>query len=298
MMAGSLEGTRVAWIGVGRMGAPMSRRLLAAGAQLIACDRDPARVQALVAAGATAAASPAEAARRADISISMVPDDAALEAVIGGQGGIAEAAHPGLVHMDMSTVSPAVSARVAEALAPTGAAYLRCPVSGSTVTAAAGQLAFFVSGPAGALARCAPLLDALGTKRLHVGTAEEARALKLLVNMVVAAMPVLLGEAITFGTRLGLPREVVVDALGQSVVASPLLAYKADALKARDWTPAASIDLLSKDLDLALITGREAGLAQPFTESVRAAYAALQAKGDGGLDFFRLSEREDGTGGT
>ena len=289
-MAGPLEGMRVAWIGIGRMGDPMSRRLLAAGAQVVACDRDPARGEALVAAGATAAASPAEAVRGAEISISTVPDDAALEAVIAGRNGVAAAARAGLVHMDMSTVSPAASARVAAALAPTGAAYLRCPVSGSTVTAAAGQLAFFVSGPPDALARCAPVLDVLGTKRMHLGAAEEARVLKLLVNMVVAAMPVLLGEAIDFGTRLGLPREAVVDALGQSVVSSPLLAYKAEALKSRDWTPAASIDLLGKDLDLALAAGREAGLAQPLLEFVRAAYAGLQARGEGELDFFRVSD--------
>jgi 3-hydroxyisobutyrate dehydrogenase-like beta-hydroxyacid dehydrogenase len=125
---------------------------------------------------------------------------------------------------------------------------------------------------------------------MHVGAAEEARVLKLLVNMVVGAMPALLGEAIAFGTRLGLPRDVAVDALGQSVVASPLLAYKAEALKARDWTPAASVDLLCKDLDLAIAAAREAGLAQPVTELVRAAYAALQARGEGGLDFFRVSE--------
>ena len=132
--------------------------------------------------------------------------------------------------------------------------------------------------------------DALGAKRLHVGEAEEARILKLLVNMVVAAMPILLGEAVAFGTRQGLARDLVVDALGQSVVASPLLAYKADALKARDWTPAASVDLLAKDLELAIAAARDAGIAQPLTDIVRAAYLAAQLQGDGAKDFFRLSD--------
>jgi 3-hydroxyisobutyrate dehydrogenase-like beta-hydroxyacid dehydrogenase len=283
----SLQGLRIAWIGVGRMGAPMSRRLLEAGATLILCDRDASRLAPLLAAGAASAADAEEAARGAEISISMVPDDGALEAV---GAGIAAAGRPGLLHIDMSTVSPATSARVAEALAPTGTAYLRCPVSGSTTTAEAGQLAFFVSGSEEALARAVPVLEVLGTKRLHVGVAEEARVLKLLVNMVVAAMPALLGEAIAFGMKLGLPRDVVVDALGQSVVGSPLLAYKAAAIKARDWTPAASVDLLSKDLDLAISVAREAGLAQPLAELVRAVYAARQDAGDGELDFFRLTD--------
>jgi 3-hydroxyisobutyrate dehydrogenase len=254
------------------------------------CDRDPARLASLLALGATAAETPGLAARQAMISISAVPDDAALEAVIAGPDGVAQAAHPGLLHLDTSTVSPAVSARVAQSLAPRGAGYLRCPVSGSTETAAAGQLAFFVSGPRAALDRAAPVLDVLGSKRLHLGEAEEARVVKLLVNMVVAAMPALLGEAIAFGTTLGLPRATVVDALAQSVVASPLLAYKAEALKARDWTPAASVDLLGKDLDLALAVAREAGLTAPLSAMVRAGYAALQDRGEGNADFFRLSD--------
>jgi 3-hydroxyisobutyrate dehydrogenase len=283
----SLQGMRIAWIGVGRMGAPMSRRLIEAGASVTLCDRDASRLAPLLALGAASAADAEEAARGADIAISMVSDDAALEAV---GAGVVAAGRPGLLHMDMSTVSPAASARVAAALAPTGTEYLRCPVSGSTSTAAAGQLAFFVSGAEEAVARAAPVLDILGTRRLHVGGAEEARVLKLLVNMVVAAMPALLGEAIEFGTRQGLPREVVVDALGQSVVGSPLLAYKAAAVKAQDWTPAASVDLLAKDLDLAISVAREAGLAQPLTGLVRAAYAARQDAGEGELDFFRLTD--------
>jgi 3-hydroxyisobutyrate dehydrogenase len=282
----SLRGLRIAWIGVGRMGEPMSRRLLAAGATLTVCDRDPARLAPLVEAGAMAGEI-AAAARGCDITISMVPDDAALEAVAAQ---VASGAHPGLLHIDMSTVSPGASARVAAMLAPTGAAYLRAPVSGSTSTAAAGQLAFFLSGTADAVTRAAPVLDKLGTKRLHVGAAEEARATKLLVNMIVAAMPALLGEAIGFGTRLGLDRGMVVQALGQSVVASPLLAYKAEAMTARDWTPAASVDLLAKDLDLALEVARDAGLAPEIVALVRAAYAAAQARGEGGLDFFRLTD--------
>jgi 3-hydroxyisobutyrate dehydrogenase len=290
-MPGPLEGLRIGWIGVGRMGEPMSRRLLAQGAMLVVFDRDAARMQVLREAGAEPAASPAEIARRCDLAVSMVPDDAALAQVVGAPDGVAAAARPGLTFIDMSTVSPSASARVAALLAPSGAAYLRCPVSGSTATAAAGQLAFFVSGPAAALARAVPVLDALGSKRLHVGDGEEARVCKLMVNLVVAAMPALLGEALAFGTRLGLPRATAVEALGQSVVASPLLAYKAAALAARDWTPAASIDLLAKDLDLARQAVGEAGLAQPLTELVRAAYAAAQEAGEGELDFFRISDR-------
>lgn len=288
-MAAALEGMRIAWIGVGRMGEPMSRRLMDAGAELVLCDREPARLRDLLRMGAKAAPIPATAAQGADVVVSMVPDDAALLEVAAGPDGVAGVVAPGQVYVDMSTVSPAASARVAAAMAPTGAAYLRSPVSGSTATAAAGQLSFFCSGPAAAFERCGPLLDALGTRRRHVGEAEEARVLKLLINLIVGVTPAVLGEAIAFGERLGLPRELVVDALGGSVVGSPLLAYKADAIKARDWAPAASVDLLAKDLDLALEVARQANVPLPLTALVRQVSAAFQAGGEGGLDFFRLT---------
>ena len=287
-MAATLGGTRIGWIGVGRMGTPMSRRLLAAGARLALCDRDPARLAPLLADGATAADTPAQVAQAADVVFSMVPDDAALLEVATGEHGLAAALRPGQAYVDMSTVSPAASARVAAALAATGADYLRSPVSGSTTTAAAGELTLFCSGPRGAFDRCAPALDVLGSRRMHVGEAEEARALKLLVNMVVGITPAVLGEALSFGARLGLDRATMVDALAGSVVGSPLVAYKARMMKERDWTAAASIDLVAKDLDLALDVGRANSVPLPLTALVRQWSAAFQASGEGELDFFRL----------
>jgi 3-hydroxyisobutyrate dehydrogenase len=267
------------------MGMPLARRLREAGADLALHDRDPARAAEL---GGDDAGSPAAVAQGASLVFTMVPDDAALVGVVTGAEGLAGALSAGQVLVDMGTVSPSASARVAAALAPGGAGFLRCPVSGSTATAAAGRLTLFVSGPAGALAQAAPARDVLGSQRLHVGAAEEARALKLLVNMVVAATPALLGEALAFGRRLGLDWSTMVDALGASVVASPLLAYKMEMMKARDWTPAASIDLLAKDLDLALDAARDAHVPVAITALVRQQMAALQAAGEGQLDFFRL----------
>jgi 3-hydroxyisobutyrate dehydrogenase len=284
-MAPRLDGTRIGFVGVGRMGTPIARNLMRAGARLAVCDLDAARVAALVAEGAEAAPDPAAAARAAEIVFSMVPDDAALLAVAAG---LAPALRDGHVSIDMSTVSPGASAHVAETLAGTGAAYLRCPVSGSTATAEAAALAVFCSGPSDALERCMPALRTIGSRVTHVGAAEEARVLKLLVNMIVGAMPALLGEALGFGARHGLDRATMVDALGQSVVGSPLLAYKAEAVKRRDWTPMASVDLVAKDLDLALDAARAGHVPLPLTALVRQIAAALQAGGEGGLDFFRL----------
>ncbi len=282
---GTLTGTRLAWAGVGRMGTPLCRRLLAAGVTLAIADPDAAAVDALVAHGATAASLP-DLPSRADTILSMLPNDVALIAVAAA---IAPTLRAGQTFADLSTVSPGASARVADIIAPTGAAYLRLPVSGSTATAASGALTIFASGPDDALDRVAPILAVLGKEILRVGDAEEARVTKLLVNLVVAVTPVLIGEALAFGDRHGLSRDTALDALSRSVVASPLLAYKLATLRDRDWTPAADMDLLAKDMDLALAAGLRAGAPMPLAAFARGIAAAFQANGEGGLDFFRAS---------
>ncbi|WP_159350697.1 NAD(P)-dependent oxidoreductase [Roseomonas harenae] len=286
---GALEGWKLGWIGAGRMGTPLCRRLLDAGATLFVTDTDPARVAHLAAEGARPAATAAALAEESDFILSMVPNDMALLSVVTGPGGVAEEIRPGQVFIDLSTVSPDTSSHVAEAMAARGADYLRCPVSGSTSTAEAGALTIFASGPEGTLDRCAPLLGVLGKETLRCGATEEARAVKLMVNMIVAVTPAIIGEALAFGGRLGLDWTQMIDALSRSVVASPLLGYKAEMLKARDWTPAADVDLVAKDLDLALAVGQREGAPMPISALARQLAAAYQASGEGGLDFFRVA---------
>jgi 3-hydroxyisobutyrate dehydrogenase-like beta-hydroxyacid dehydrogenase len=281
----SLDGWRLGWIGTGRMGTPLCRRLLAEGASLAVTDPDAGRARALALHGARVAADIAALADQADILFSMVPNDAALLAV-----SAEVAAHArGKIFVDLSTVSPAASAQVGRVMEAAGIAYLRCPVSGSTETAAAGALTLFLSGPDRAMDRCAPVLAVLGKELLRCGTAEEARAMKLMVNLMVAITPVMLGEALAFGSRLGLGWEAMIDAMTRSVAGSPLLAYKATMLKARDWTPAADIDLVAKDVDLALAAGLQAGAPMPLSALARQFTAAYQASGEGKQDFFQVA---------
>jgi len=282
----ALQGWTLGWIGAGRMGTPLCRRLLAAGATMWVTDTDPARVEALAKEGANAAATAAAVAEQAAIILSMVPNDLALLAVARD---VAETIRPGQVFIDLSTVSPAASARVAELMAARGADYLRCPVSGSTSTAAMGNLTLFLSGPDAAMDRCEALLAVLGREVLRCGAGEEARAVKLMVNLVVALTPAIIGEALAFGGRLGLEWDAMLDALSRSVAGSPLLAYKVDMLKARDWTPAADVDLVAKDVDLALAVGLREGAPMPFSALARQFAAAYQTSGEGGLDFFRVA---------
>lgn len=283
---GTLSGWTLGWIGIGRMGTPLSLRLLRAGATLWVSDADPARCAPLALEGAQVAPDVAALARQSPVLLTMVPDDAALLAVVRAAAPVLR---PGQMLIDLSTISPAASAEVASILAPLGVEYLRCPVSGSTATAEAGALTLFLSGPDAAMARLRPVLSVLGREMLCCGPAEEARATKLMVNLLVALTPAIIGEALAFGGRLGLTRETMLAALSQSVAGSPLLAYKVEMLKARDWTPSADIDLLAKDVDLALEVGRRVGAPMPLSALARQFAAAYQASGEGGMDFFRVA---------
>lgn len=286
-----MQGTRkqrLGWIGVGKMGTPLCTNLLAAGFDLSVVDPDPQRIAAIEAKGARPCADPAALAEEVDVVFSMVPDDAALLAIVAGERGITRTIARGQIFVDLSTVSPERSARVAEHLAPTGAQYLRSPVSGSTANALAGTLALYCSGPQPAFEAARPALERMGSKLTYCGSGEEARVLKLVINMIVCMTPAIVGEALSLGARSGLDWSQMIDAIGQSVAASPVVAYKADMMKRRDWTPMATIDLVAKDLDLALEWGRLRHAPMPLTSLVQQFNTAFQAAGDGELDFFSV----------
>lgn len=276
---------RIGWIGTGNMGAPICRNLIAAGHELVVHDIDPARLAELRSAGAAVASDAADLVARADLVFSMVPNDKVLLAVVEG---IAGRLRPGQTFIDMSTVSPATSARVFELLAPSGAAYLRAPVSGSTAGAAAGTLAIYCSGPRAAYDAVLPVFGRIGSRQSHVGLAEEARVLKLLINMIVCITPAVVGEALAFGQRSGLDWTTMIEAIGGSAAASPLIGYKSEMMKRRDWTAMASVDLIAKDLDLALDWGRARRVPMPFTALAQQVNSAFQASGDGNDDFFSV----------
>ncbi len=165
----------IAWIGLGKMGTAMAGRLRRAGYAIAVHNRTPAKAVPLVEQGARAADSPRGAASGADVVFTMIADDPALEAVTLGEGGALAGMRAGSILIDMSTVSPRASARVAEAAAEAGVAYLRAPVSGSTQFAEAGRLTIFASGPRPAFETATPPFQQLGQQVYYVGAAEEAR---------------------------------------------------------------------------------------------------------------------------
>jgi 3-hydroxyisobutyrate dehydrogenase-like beta-hydroxyacid dehydrogenase len=271
----------IGWIGVGKMGVPMSKRILNAGFSVKAFDVDLQRVRA---AALPVASSLSELARSTQFVFTMIPDDKALEELV--LGALANEMQNGQVLVDMSTVSPAASQRCASRLDKAGVDYVRAPVSGSTVLAAAGKLTIMASGPPNAIAACRPFFNAMGEKLFIVGKTEEARYLKLLINLMVGTTATMLAEALVLGEKGGLDWSEMLSVIGQSVVASPLIGYKLEPLKARDFSPAFSGSQMLKDMDLVVKTAETNGLTLPLAELVRMTFQAMQESGHADLDFF------------
>jgi 3-hydroxyisobutyrate dehydrogenase-like beta-hydroxyacid dehydrogenase len=218
----------------------------------------------------------------------MIPDDPALEAVAAGPQGIFRSARQDMIYIDMSTVSPAASARIANIAEEKGVRYLRAPVSGSTESAVSAALTILVSGPEDAFVQCRPIFDILGQKVFHVGPDDQARYLKLLVNMMVGVTSAMTAEALIFGKRGGLNWHQMIDIINNSVIASPLIGFKAQLLKERNFSPAFTAAQMAKDFDIALDTGRKMDIPLPLTALVRQLYGAMKATGKAELDYFGL----------
>ena len=278
----------VGWIGLGKMGSPIVRNLLAAGFDVTVYDVDTARVDEAVGLGARRAEDVASVARSAPLVFSIIPDDDVLRKVALGTHGVIENANDGAVYIDMSTVSPTASGEVREAARKRGVGYICAPVSGSTVLAGNAQLTVFASGAKEAYGRALPVFQAMSARQYYVGEDQQARYLKLAINHLVGSTAVLLAEALTLGTKGGLDWSEMLDVIGDSVAASPLVKYKLDPLKKRDFSPAFSSRQMLKDMSLVVDAGVEAGVPMAAAALVREQFSHY-AQGDGAeLDFFSI----------
>jgi 3-hydroxyisobutyrate dehydrogenase-like beta-hydroxyacid dehydrogenase len=186
------------------------------------------------------------------VMVSSLPNDAALLAV-GAQ--VAEAAAPGAVFVDTSTVSPDASAQLAQVLQGRGVDYVRVAVSGNNKMAEAAQLTVLASGPRATYDRVLPLLQTFGPNQFYLGDAEQARLMKLVVNLMIAQTSAMLAEALTLGRKGGLDWQAMWQVLSASAVASPIVKAKAQQLSQRDFTPTFTVEQMIKDLDLILGAG-------------------------------------------
>ena len=285
---------KIAFIGAGKMGLPVCKRLKAAGHDVKILARRSEQAFALREMNFGVADKVPDLIREAEVIFTCVPDDKTLADVILNDAFLASLPRNAML-IDMSTVSPDISAKIATHLPKTNA-ILRSPVSGSTGMAEAGTLTALVSGPR---ATFDSLLDVFGTfsnKAFFLGPAEEARFLKLVINSMVAATSALLGEALALGVKGGLTHAAMLDVITQSAVASPLIGYKKDMIVSGDYKPAATLKMLMKDLDLFLSAGRDNDVAMPVNSAIKKIYADAAQRGLGEKDFFVLIKHAENGG--
>lgn len=278
----------IGWIGLGKMGTPIVQNLLKAGYTVNVYDVDAQRVAELEADGAKPAATVAALSEASSAIFSIIPDDAVLLRIALGETGVLAHAKPGSIYVDMSTVSPAAASRVRDAAIERGVFHIGAPVSGSTVLAQKAMLTVFASGPEHAYETVRPIFEAISAKQYYVGGDQQARYLKLAINHLVGSTAVLLGEALTLGRKGGLDWAQMLNVIGDSVVASPLIKYKLEPLRERNFAAAFSAMQMLKDMSLVVDAGRDAGVPMAAATLVRDQFGAY-ASGDGAqLDFFSI----------
>jgi 3-hydroxyisobutyrate dehydrogenase len=273
---------QIGWVGLGSMGSRMAPNLANGGYRVTGFDLDSGRTASGALQGLREASSMSTLASESDVLFSMIPNDEAFLDVVSHLCGNGKT---GACLIDMSTISPDVSARGAALLDAGGISYLRAPVSGSTALAAAGTLSIWVSGPENLFQLRRPLIALMGKKITYLGAHEEARIMKLVVNVIVAAINTSLAEALNLGRRSGLDWAAMIDAINDSAVASPYIASKVQKLKERDWSPAATVEVIAKDIDLALELARQRGAFLPSAALTRQILSAVEGKGHGKLDM-------------
>jgi 3-hydroxyisobutyrate dehydrogenase-like beta-hydroxyacid dehydrogenase len=285
---------QIGWIGMGKMGLPICKRLRGAGFQVRVLCRNGATESIATTNGFEVARTISETAESADVVVSAISDDKALFDITLADGGLKDCLSREQVYIDISTVSPEMSASVAKALSHVGCAYLRAPVSGSTATATQGALTALVSGPADAFGTMADFFAAFSKKAFLVGSGEEARYLKLSINAMVGATSALLAESLRLARMGGMDIQIIMDVVSESVVASPLIQYKRSAVTTGDYTAAFSASQMLKDFDLIEQAAAATSCDVPLISSVRNAYRAAVARGLGDQDFFVLTSGDAG----
>jgi 2-hydroxy-3-oxopropionate reductase len=279
---------QIAFIGLGIMGKPMSRNLLKAGYSLVVYDVVPGPLAEVIEAGAERAESCKDAASRADIVITMLPDGPDVEAAVLGPGGVLDGAHQGSTVVDMSSINPTISQRVAAACAEKGAEFLDAPVSGGEPKAIDGTLAIMVGGKAEAFEKVQPILAKMGSSVILTGPVGAGNVTKLANQIMVACNIAAMGEALVLATRAGLDPEVVFNAVKGGLAGSTVLNAKAPMVISRNFNPGFRIRLHQKDLRNALQAAESMKVSLPFTSLVQQMLISLMNDGKGNLDHSAI----------
>ena len=280
-MAKHESAERIGFIGLGIMGRPMARNLIDAGYPLVVWNRSRPGIEALVEAGAEEAGSPRAVAEQSSIVITIVGDSPDVEQVALGERGIVEGAHEGLVHIDMTTMSPAVTRAIAERYAEVEIEMLDAPVSGGEQGAIDGTLSIMVGGKREVFERCRPAFEVLGKTLVYCGPTGSGQVVKLCNQVVVGLNNLAMGEALVLAAKAGVEPATMVEAVRSGAGASWALQNLAPRILSGDFRPGFKIAHQQKDLRLALELARDGATPLPGTALVHQLFTALEAEGLG-----------------
>ncbi len=280
---------RVGFVGLGTMGAAMAARLLAAGHRVTVHNRTRVREEPLEALGAARAASPAEAARDAELVVIIVSDTPDVEHVVFGPGGVAESLAPGSLVVDMSTIAPDATRGYAARVAERGAAWLDAPVSGGSEGAQKGTLSIMVGGEAADLERARPVLSAMGTTITHVGPVGAGQLAKAMNQVVIAGTYAAVAEGIVLGLKAGIDVEAALTALAGGAAGSWGLVHRGPNVVRNEYPLGFRVRLHRKDLGIALDAARTLGAPLPIAALVEQWETGLIARGHGDEDVSAIA---------
>jgi 3-hydroxyisobutyrate dehydrogenase-like beta-hydroxyacid dehydrogenase len=272
------------------MGSRMAQRLLAAGHSVTGYNRTKSKAQWLRDGGMKWGDTPRAVAQSSDITFSMVSNTEALQAVTGGADGILAGLGPGKIYIDMSTVSPAASREAARQVEAKGAQMLDAPVSGSVITLEEGKLSIMVGGDREAFERALPILEAIGPKVTHVGANGLAVSMKIATNLSLAVQMLAFSEGVLLAEKSGIPRETAVEVLLNSVIASPMVRYRGPFVLSMPDEAWFDVNMMQKDLLLALEMGRRLDVPLPTTAIANEMLTTARAMGLAEKDFAILFE--------
>jgi 3-hydroxyisobutyrate dehydrogenase-like beta-hydroxyacid dehydrogenase len=282
--------TTLGYVGLGAMGGGIARRLLDAGHTVHGYNRTREKAAPLVEAGLVLEATPREVAEQAEIVFSMVTNVAALSAITDGPDGILAGLGPGKLYVEMSTVTPDASRALAARVAERGAQMVDAPVSGSIATLAQGRLSVMVGGPEDAFERLEPLLLEIGPTVKRIGDNGQALVMKIGINLSLHVQMVAFCEGLLLAEKEGIDREVAVEALLSSAIASPMLKYRGPFVLEQPADPWFDVNMMQKDMNFALELGRSLDVPLPTTAITNELLTAARAMGFEHQDFAIVYE--------
>jgi 2-hydroxy-3-oxopropionate reductase len=279
---------RVGFIGLGVMGKPMALNLLRGGHEVVAYTRTAAVLDEVAGEGGERGESPADVASRSDVVITMLPVSAVVSEAVLGPSGVLDGAEPGSLLIDMSTIDPSVSRRLAEEGARRGVGVLDAPVSGGDVGAREGTLSIMVGGEAADFERARPIFDVLGKTVVHVGPHGAGQIVKACNQVVVGITYAAVSESLVLGSKAGVDPALILDVLSGGLAANRIMEVRRRNFLEHDFRPGFRVDLHHKDLAIALEAGSENDVALPLTALVQQMFRMLRANSQGGDDHSAL----------